>query len=153
MKKLVSLLIAACLVSLFSGCASGPEYATVANSIPPLAPNAGRIYMYRTTTLGAALKPDININGNVVGTSKAEGFFFVDEPPGNYTIQDSTEVTRTLSLTLEGGQTRYVRFGVSMGFFAGHVYPELVENSVGEQEITSCKYTGVPLAGASSTGN
>jgi hypothetical protein len=152
MKKLVSLLIAACLVSLFSGCASGPEYATVAKSIPPLSPDNGRIYIYRTTTLGAALKPTININGTDVGTSKAEGFFYVDETPGEYKIQDTTEVTRSVSLTLEKGQTRYVRFGVSMGFFVGHVYPELVENSVGEQEITSCKYTGVPLAGASSTG-
>jgi len=152
MKKLVSLLIAACLASLFSACASGPEYATAAKSIPPLSPDNARIYIYRTTVLGAVLKPTITINDKEVGSSTAQGFLYVDEPPGEYKISTSTEVTRTLSLTLDKGQTRYVRCGVSMGFFVGHVYPELVENSVGEQEITSCKYTGVSPGGASSTG-
>lgn len=26
-----------------------------------------------------------------------------------------------------------------MGFFVGHVFPELVENSVGEKEVAKCK--------------
>jgi hypothetical protein len=152
MKKLVSLLIATSLVSLFSGCASGPDYNTVKNTIPPLAPDSGRIYMYRATAVGVAIQPTISINGKDVGTAKPLGFFYVDETPGDYKIQDTTEVTRTLSLTLDKGQTRYVRFDLSFGFFVGHVSPVLVENSVGEKEIASCKYTGVPLAGASSTG-
>lgn len=55
----------------------------------------------------------------------------------------STEVDRSLSLTLEAGQTRYVRLGISFGFFVGHVYPELVDTSVGEEEIKELSYTGM----------
>ncbi len=92
--------------------------------------------------MGAALTPAVKLDGAEVGTSKAKGFFYVDMAPGSHTVETSTEVTRRLSFTLEKAQIRYVKMGVSMGFFAGHVYPELVENSVGETEITGCKFTG-----------
>jgi len=54
----------------------------------------------------------------------------------------SIEVDRKLSLTLDKGQTRFVRLNISMGFFAGHVYPELVDQAIGEKEIQECRYTG-----------
>ena len=59
-----------------------------------------------------------------------------------YEVRTSTEVKRTLSMTLEEGETRYVRLNISMGFFVGHVYPELVENDVGEKEIEGLHYLG-----------
>ena len=49
-----------------------------------------------------------------------------------------------MSFVLDKGQTRYVRFSISMGFFVGHVYGELVEPDVGVKEIEDCKYTGKP---------
>ena len=127
---------------LFTGCASGPKYAVVKSTFAPLAQTNGRVYFYRTTALGAALNPDVKLNGEVVGTAKAKGFFYADRPAGNYEVDTSTEVTRRLTFQLEQGQTRYVRFDVSMGFFVGHVYPELIENAVGEKEIEDCSYTG-----------
>jgi hypothetical protein len=51
-------------------------------------------------------------------------------------------VDRKLSLTLDAGQTRYVRLNISMGFFVGHVYPELVNLDVGQKEIHDCRYIG-----------
>jgi hypothetical protein len=72
----------------------------------------------------------------------AGGFFYVDRPAGSYEVVTSTEVERKLSFTLDKGQTRYVRLEVSMGFFVGHVYPELVEPDVGAKEIQETSYTG-----------
>jgi len=72
----------------------------------------------------------------------AQGFFYVDRDPGQYTAVTATEVTRKASFVLEKGQTRYIKFGVSMGFFVGHVYPELVDEQVGQSEIVECKYAG-----------
>jgi hypothetical protein len=54
----------------------------------------------------------------------------------------STEVDRKLSLTLDKGEARFVRLNISMGFFAGHVYPELIDPVTGEKEIQDCRYTG-----------
>ena len=92
--------------------------------------------------MGAAIQPSVKINGEKVGDAAPQGFFYADRPAGTYQVSISTEVTRTLSLTLEPGQTRYVRIELAWGFFVGHVYPELVEDSVGIAEIKDCHYTG-----------
>lgn len=145
MKNLLKLLVIFGLSFLVFGCASGPKFAEVQSKIQNLDSQAGRIYFYRTTTLGAALQPKIKLNGEVVGKSVAKGFFFLDRKPGTYEIMTSTEVDRKLSFTLENGETRYIKFGVTMGFFVGHVYPNLVDSKIGEKEIQGCSYTGTPL--------
>ncbi len=132
-------------VVLLSGCASGPKHAQMKSSIPALNPEQGRIYVYRTSAYGAAIQPDVKLNGETVGDAKPKGFFFVDRPPGDYKISTTTEVKRDASFTLEKAQTRYVRLGVSMGFFVGHVYPELVEMAQGQKDIEGCHYIGPAL--------
>ena len=140
MKKLFSILLVACCAALFAGCATGPAYSVYKSSIPPLAQDQGRIFFYRNAGLGAALVPDIKLNGQVIGSSQTGTFFYIDRPAGDYQVETTTEVRRTLSLTLDKNQTRFVRFDVSMGFFVGHVYPVLVENADAEAEIENCTY-------------
>jgi hypothetical protein len=130
------------IVAIVSGCATGPKYAQIRNTIPALSPDQGRIFIYRTTALGAAVQPDVNLNGTKVGDAKPKGFFYVDKPPGDYQISTSTEVKRTLSLKLDKSQIRYVRLNMAMGFFVGHCYPELVEPDQGEKEIQNCSFIG-----------
>ena len=136
-------LFACCLVALtLSACASGVKFTEMNPSTSPKDQDTGRIFFYRTTILGAALQPDIRLNGTKVGNAIAQGFFFVDRPPGNYEVVTSTEVDRKVTFVLEKEQTRFVRFSVSMGFFVGHVYGELVDSAEGLEEIKECKYTG-----------
>jgi len=142
MKTLFKLFFLFAAVIIFSSCAtSGPKYVELYSSIP-VVPDTGRIFLYRESSLGAAIQPDVKINGEVVGSSIPYGFFYVNRSPGVYEIMTSTEVDRKLSLTLDKGQTRFVRLNISMGFFAGHVYPELVDQAIGEKEIQECRYTG-----------
>src|SRR5439155_23646456 len=75
--------------------------------------------------------------------SQASRLLLRRPPLGNYEVETSTEVKRRLSLTLDNNQTRYVRLNMAMGFFVGHVYPELVDDPTGEKEICGCKYTGI----------
>jgi Protein of unknown function (DUF2846) len=136
-------LFACCLVALtISACASGVKFTEMNPSIMPKDQDSGRIFFYRTTVFGAALQPDIRLNGTKVGDSRAQGFFYIDRPPGNYEVVTSTEVDRKVTFVLEKAQTRFVKFSVSMGFLVGHVYGELVDPAVGEEEIKECKYTG-----------
>jgi len=102
----------------------------------------GRIFFYRSSAFGAALNPVVYLNDEPVGKATAQGFFFVDRPPGNYEAVTSTEVERKVTFTLEKEQTRFIKFHVSMGFFVGHVYGKLVDETVGLSEIKKCKYTG-----------
>ena len=128
---------------IFSGCAtSGPKYVEMVPNMTKLGPDMGRIYIYRTTVLGAAIQPDVKVNGEVVGSAQPNGFFYADRTSGTYEIMTSTEVDRKLTLTLDKGEVRFVRLNISMGFFVGHVYPELVEPLTGEKEIEDCRYIG-----------
>ena len=143
MKKVPRLSLLILLSALLGACATtGPKFAEFSPQMSAVSPDLGRIYLYRATILGAAIQPEVKLNGNVIGKAVPNGFFYVDEVPGNYEIVTSTEVDRKLSLTLDAGQTRYVRLNISLGFFVGHVYPELVDLDVGQKEIHDCRYIG-----------
>lgn len=142
LRRVFALLMAA----LLTACASGPKMAEVSSSIPPLKPNEGRIYFYRSSSMmGAAIQPSIQLNGKVVGESKPGGSFFVTTAPGPMEVSTSTEVEKKLTFTLEPGQTRYVRTKVGFGVMVGRVYPELVDPAEGQKELADTSYIGAPL--------
>jgi hypothetical protein len=131
------------LAILLSGCASGPGYRTVAYTFPPLNPEQGRIFFYRSGSMvGSAVQPHVMLNKQAVGRAKPGGFFYVDRPPGNYEVDCYTEMKSALSFVLAKGETRYVRLQISMGIAVGHVNPELVDLAVGQKQIQHCRYTG-----------
>lgn len=134
--------VTAIMALALGACASGPTYSSMQGSIPSLAADKGRIFIYRTAVIGAAVQPDVRVNGEVVGSAVPQGFFYVDRPAGNYTITTATEVERSLSVTLAQGQMRYVRLAISLGLFAGHVSPELVDDAEGAKDISDLHYTG-----------
>jgi predicted small lipoprotein YifL len=143
MRSKARLFVVVLALFLLAGCATkGPKFNELSPSMANMAPETSRIYIYRISVLGAAVQPAVKLNDEVIGKAVPNGFFYVDKEPGNYTIKTSTEVERQLSLTLEKGQTRYVRLNISLGFFVGHVYPELVDAQVGEKEIQECRYIG-----------
>ncbi|HEY6432597.1 MAG TPA: DUF2846 domain-containing protein [Acetobacteraceae bacterium] len=133
-------LLAAMLLAamLLAGCAtSGVTYTELQPKLAAPAAGQGRIFIYRTIVLGAAVQPSVKLNGVVVGSAVPRGFIYLDRPAGDYTISTETEVTRTLSLTL-AGQVRYVKLNIGIGFFVGHVYPELVGDTEGKSDIANC---------------
>jgi hypothetical protein len=132
--------------ALLTACASGPKMAEVESKIPALKANEGRIYVYRSSSMmGAAIQPNVLLNGKVVGESKPGGFFFVTVAPGPMEISTSTEVEKKLTFTLEPGQTRYVRTSIGFGVMVGRVYPELVDPAQGAKEVADTSYIGAPL--------
>lgn len=146
MEFLRSLRVAALLmlVAALCGCAaSGPKHEEMRDTIPAIGPGSGRIFFYRDSSIfGAAVQPEIRLNGEVVGRSTRGGFFYVDRPPGAYEVATATEVERNLSFTLEAGETRYVKTSVSMGALVGRVTPELIDAQQAVGELAGLNYTG-----------
>jgi len=130
------------LTALLTACASGPAYKEVSRSLPPLSAEQGRIFFYRTTVAGAAVQPDVKLDGAVVGSAVPQGFFYADRDPGNCEVVTTTEVSNKLSFTLEKGQERFVRLDIRMGLFVGHIVPQLVDNSQALAEIQDTKFIG-----------
>lgn len=135
--------IATLLVGLVGCSASGPKYAEVKSTMPVLADGNGRIVFYRNDSLmGAALQPNIKLNGNVVGNSVPGGFFYVDMPAADYEVTTSTEVEKKLTFVLEKKQQKCVRTSIGIGILVGRVYPELTEPDVCDLELKTLSYTG-----------
>jgi hypothetical protein len=146
-RQFLKFALATVAVAVVSGCATGMKHEQMAGSMPSLKAGDGRIYFYRTSSMvGAAIQPDIRLNGQVVGASKPGGFFFVDRPAGNYVASASTETEKTVSFTLQPGETKYIRSSVGLGIVAGRVVlePEGREKAIGE--LNSLSYTGAPIA-------
>ena len=93
------------------GCASGPGYKDVKTSFTAVPSGSGRIFFYRASALGAAIQPDVKLNGEKVGTAVPDGFYYVDRASGDYEVTTTTELKKTLTFHLDAGQTRYVRLG------------------------------------------
>ena len=126
---------------VLAACASGPSYSEVKSSIPSLASDKGRIYFYRSNSMvGAAIQPNITLNGVVVGDSEPGGFFYVDRPADKYEAVCGTEVDRKASFMLDAGQERYIKTTISMGMMVGHVTPELVDPAEGTAAIQELHY-------------
>jgi len=142
-------LLAAGAVGLaLAGCASGVKYQSMADSIPALKGGQGRVYFMRSASMfGSAVQPEIRLNGEVVGTSRPGGFFFVDRPAGNYSAAASTETEKTLSFVLEAGETKYLRTSPSFGLLVGRIVIDLETPENALKELPSLSYTGAPMDG------
>jgi hypothetical protein len=144
LKKVFAGLLLLVLAAMVSACSvSGTPYLQASQSTPQLKPEMGRIFFYRPASfVGCAVRSDIQLNGEKVGKSEPGGYFYVDRTTGDYQVNCSTEVTRSLTLHLDPGQIRYIKTYVTMGLFVGHIHPELVDPNVAQKEIQETNYTG-----------
>jgi hypothetical protein len=132
------------ITAIASGCASGPKYSEVASSMPALKAGEGRIYFFRSgSMMGAAIQPDIKLNGQVVGQSKPGGYFYVDRPAGTYVASASTETEKTASFKLDAGETKYLRSSPSFGLLVGRIVIELESPEKATAELPSLSLTTV----------
>ncbi|CAG9216671.1 MULTISPECIES: DUF2846 domain-containing protein [Paraburkholderia] len=150
MIKLSRVLIAASAAALLAtGCASGPEFKDVASSIPTIKESQGRIYFYRSNSMfGAAVQPDISLNSQVVGKSKPGGFFYVDEPAGDYVVSTTTETEKTLTFHLDAGETKYVKTSIGLGLLVGRIIPSLESTEEANEHLQGLHYIGTPTTAA-----
>ena len=142
MKKSIALL--ACVAAL-TGCASVNMASDAASDAAKTfkVPPAGRagLYVYRDSALGGALTKDIFVNGECLGKS-APNVFFYKELRGNQKYKLSTESEfspNDIELTLASGKNHYVRQYITMGLLAGGAKLEVVPDDVGKAAIAKLK--------------
>ena len=147
MKKRLPFLALVAFTLFFAGCntTGGPGYTAVKDTFPPLAAGTGRIFVYRDALLNPAKTPAVLLNGEQVGLSRAQGFFYVDEPAGDDKVELAGESSPPASFTLSPGQTVYVRISLHTNIvntiMVNHQYPQVVDASIAQRELTHCNYT------------
>ncbi|QGW84365.1 DUF2846 domain-containing protein [Variovorax paradoxus] len=139
-------LLAFLAAGLFGCSASGPRHSEMEQSLPSLGENEGRIYFYRNSILGAAIQPEVLLNGQVVGKSQPSSFFFVDRPAGSYRATARTEAEGSIDIALRPRQTAYIEMSISMGLLVGRPAFERVAEPEGRKALPSLAYGGkLPL--------
>ncbi|WGT61840.1 DUF2846 domain-containing protein [Variovorax paradoxus] len=146
-------LLAVLAAGLFGCSASGPRHSEMEQSLPSLGENEGRIYFYRNSILGAAIQPEVLLNGQIVGKSQPSSFFFVDRPAGSYRATARTEAEGSIDIALRPRQTAYIEMSISMGLLVGRPAFERVAEPEGRKALPSLAYGGkLPLAAKAAQG-
>jgi hypothetical protein len=119
----------------------GQTYAERHATEPPIQAGLGRIYFYREDGFfGSGLHPTVMLNGASAGDSSRPGeYFYVDRPPGDYTVTASTEVSESTRFHLNAGKAMYVNFEVSMGVLLWRIVPHALEE-VNVMNIADCEW-------------
>lgn len=140
-KSAIAILALGIACFVIGGCATGPNYSTLASTLPPVAPGQGRVFLYRDSLYkGSAIQPDILIDGRHVGSAVPGGVFFVDLPPGLHAVLCDKLTT---NIHLVAGESRYVCLeNYDSGNFIWSVRPIVVHPDQGSQEILHLHYIG-----------
>lgn len=124
-------------------CASGPTYSEAKSKLPPIKSGHGRVFVYRPSYFGAAVKPTVKIDNQPIGTSEGQGFLYSDQRPGTREVSITTEWKHKTPVTVSSGRPSYVRCSMMIGVLVGHVMPKQVSDETGESEIQKCKMSKV----------
>ena len=132
-------LIAAAFLAL-SACTSAPDDGgrplAWANLEAPPAEQA-RIYFYRpSASLFPAIRPEVIVNGRLVGISRAGEVFYRNAHPGRYEVYLVGQEERRLELSLAAGETLYVRTSIDLALLGPRLTPEAVEADEAQQDLS-----------------
>lgn len=134
-------LAALAVALLISGCAS-VEMASKAESAkakefnPPAQGKAG-VYIYRDSYVGKALKKDIWIDGQCIGESGPDVFFYTEVEGGKaHKIDTESEFSpNTFGLMFETGKNYFIRQFIKMGVFVGGAGLEQIPEEQGKAAV------------------
>ena len=139
------LVLIALVSTLFAGCASVPmediKLTTEAQKFsPPSEGNAG-LYIYRSGGIGTALKKDVWVDGNCIGET-APNVFFYEEVEGDKEHKISTESEfspNDLIIKVKSGMLYFIRQYIKLGVFVGGAGLELVDEEEGKKAVSNLK--------------
>lgn len=142
MKINFNLTILALSISVLSGCASvnmaDKDASDKAKQFSaPSAGNAG-VYVYRNSFAGKALKKDIWVNGDCLGESAPDVFFYTQVEGGKkHKIETESEFSpNALEVFMEAGKNYFVRQYIKIGAFVGGADLEEIPEEQGKAAVT-----------------
>lgn len=150
----------ACLLIVFSflasGCAS-VEMASIEESeraklfAPPPSGKSG-VYIYRNSFMGKALKKNIWIDGQCLGESAPDMFFYTQVEGGRkHVIETESEFSpNALELMFEAGKNYFIRQYIKLGVFIGGANLEKVSEEQGREDVKKLQLARITYCNRSS---
>lgn len=126
---------------LVVGCASVPmeasDKASAAKQFAPPAEGKSGLYIYRYGSFGAALKKDVWVDGECIGET-ARNVFFYEEVLGGQEHKISTESEfspNDLQLKTESGKNYFIQQYIKFGVAVGGAGLKLVDEAEGKKQV------------------
>lgn len=126
---------------LFVGCASVPmesrEMSDKAKTFVSPSNGNAALYIYRSGSLGGALKKDLWVDGKCIGES-APNIFFHEEVSGGMEHKVSTESEfspNDLLIKTDSGKHYFIQQYIKFGVFVGGAGLELIDEEKGKKEV------------------
>lgn len=129
---------------LLHGCASVPMASADLDKAKKefSAPADGKagLYIYRNSVLGAALKKTITLDGNIIGESAPNTYFYKELEPGKHELATESEFSdNALTLELQKGINYFVHQYIKIGAFVGGAGLKSVTAEEGKKGVLECK--------------
>jgi len=134
--RIVKTFVCSAFLLAVASCATVQSLVGGGQTFPPIEAGKGRVFVYRTGTVGSTFKIDTSIvliNGDKVGKFIRPGVYIRDLPPGNYAVT-TTMTSKVAFFRLEAGDRKYVKF--DNDFFGSVLRPELIDAKSGESDVS-----------------
>lgn len=142
LKKIAFIALAS---TLFAGCASVPmesaERTAEAQRFNPPSEGKSGLYIYRYGGMGTALKKDVWVDGQCIGQT-APNVFFYKEVEGDKEHKISTESEfspNDLLVNVKSGMLYFIRQYIKIGVFVGGAGLDLVDEEEGKNAVRDLK--------------
>ncbi|WP_043309362.1 DUF2846 domain-containing protein [Pseudomonas sp. ML96] len=127
-------------IALLSGCASVPmessEKDQALKAFPTPPQDQAGLYIFRDSSLGPALKKTVTVDGEVIGETAINTYFYRTVTPGQHVLATESEFSdNTLTLNAEAGKNHYVRQYIKLGVFVGGANLEQVSETEGRKAV------------------
>jgi hypothetical protein len=140
MNKLLATI--AITAALTAGCTSVPMESKENSALTKQfnTPSEGKagLYIYRSGTLGGALKKDVWLDGECIGETAPNMFFFEEvEADKEYKVSTESEFSpNDLIVKTENGRNYFINQYIKLGAFVGGADVELVDETKGMAEVS-----------------
>ncbi len=98
------------------------------------------VYVFRPASMGAAIKTWTFADDQLIGVSRAKGYYFEQVPAGKHVIWSKAENTSAMELELEAGETYYFKTAIRLGLGKARVALVQIDPIQAEKFFKKCSY-------------
>ena len=126
------------VVSLLVGCASvpmgDPKQDAALKTFTPK-PDVAGIYVYRNESMGAAIKMDVEVDGQNIGQTAAKTYLYKEVAPGKHIVTGKAENNSSVEVNAIAGKLYYIWQEVKMGLMYAGNKLQLMDEAEGQKGV------------------
>jgi hypothetical protein len=143
--SVIGLLLLAVLT--MSGCASVPMASSMEDAQAKLFktnPDKANLYIYRNEMMGAAVRMEVDLDGQYIGTNVAQTYIRKEVDPGQHTVVSHAENDDALTFNAQRNKNYFIWQEVKMGVLYARTKLTLVTDEIGRAGVKECKLIAPP---------